>query len=75
MKQWYKNNWRIKAVITLNSFEYLILVISDSKSFFLLITLSHTRRLRVQELTLSYCGAGEDLLESLGQQGDQTSQS
>ena len=35
MKQWYKNNWRNKAVITPNSFEYLILVVSDSKSFFL----------------------------------------
>ena len=33
------------------------------------------RRLRVKELMLLNCGAGEDSLESLGKQGDQTSQS
>ena len=30
--------------------------------------------LRTKELLLSNCGAGEDSGESLGQQGDQTSQ-
>ena len=33
------------------------------------------RRLRTEELMLSNCGAGEDAWESLGQKGDQTSQS
>ena len=33
------------------------------------------RRLSTEELMLSDCGAGEDSWESLGQQGDQTSQS
>ena len=32
-------------------------------------------RLSTKELMLSNCGAGEDSRESLGQQGDQTSQS
>ena len=31
-------------------------------------------RLSIKELMLSNCGAGEDSWESLGQQGDQTSQ-
>ena len=34
-----------------------------------------TKRLSAKELMLSNCGAGEDSWESLGQQGDQTSQS
>ena len=33
------------------------------------------KKLSDKELMLSNCGAGEDSLESLGQQGDQTSQS
>ena len=33
------------------------------------------RRTDAEELMLSNCGAGEDSLESLGLQGDQTSQS
>ena len=33
------------------------------------------RRLGTEELMLSNCGAGEDSLEFLGLQGDQTSQS
>ena len=33
------------------------------------------KRLNTEELVLSNCGAGEDSWESLGQQGDQTSQS
>ena len=33
------------------------------------------RRLSTEELMLSNCGAGEDSWESLGQPGDQTSQS
>ena len=33
------------------------------------------RRPRAKELVLLNCGAGEDSLESLGLQGDQTSQS
>ena len=33
------------------------------------------RMLKAKELMLSYCGASEDSSESLGQQGDQTSQS
>ena len=33
------------------------------------------RRLSAKELMLLNCGAGEDSLESLGQKGDQTSQS
>ena len=33
------------------------------------------RRLSAEELVLSNCGAGEDSCESLGQQGNQTSQS
>ena len=33
------------------------------------------KRLSAKELTLSKCGAGEDSSESLGHQGDQTSQS
>ena len=33
------------------------------------------RRLRTKEFMLSNCGVGEDSRESLGQQGDQTSQS
>ena len=33
------------------------------------------RGLSAKKLMLSNCGAGEDSLESLGQQGDQTSQS
>ena len=33
------------------------------------------RRLSAEELMLSNCGAGEDSWKSLGQQGDQTSQS
>ena len=32
------------------------------------------RRLSTKELMLSNCGAGEDSRESLGQQGDQSSQ-
>ena len=35
----------------------------------------HKKRLCAKELMLSNCGAGEDSWESLGQQGDQTSQS
>ena len=33
------------------------------------------RRLNDEELILLNCGAGEDSLESIGQQGDQNSQS
>ena len=33
------------------------------------------RRLSTKELMLSNCGVGEDSWESLGQQGDETSQS
>ena len=33
------------------------------------------KRLSTEELLPSNCGAGEDSLESLGMQGDQTSQS
>ena len=33
------------------------------------------KRLNTKELMLLNCGAGEDSLESFGQQGDQTSQS
>ena len=33
------------------------------------------RRLSTEELMFSNCGVGEDSWESLGQQGDQTSQS
>ena len=33
------------------------------------------RRLSTKELTALNCGAGEDSWESLGEQGDQTSQS
>ena len=33
------------------------------------------KRLSAEELILSNCGAGEDSLESLGLQGDETSQS
>ena len=33
------------------------------------------RRLSAEELILLDCGTGEDSVESLGQQGDQTSQS
>ena len=33
------------------------------------------KTLSAEELMLSNCGVGEDALESLGQQGDQTSQS
>ena len=36
---------------------------------------SWTIKLSAEELTLLNCGAGEDCLESLGQQEDQTSQS
>ena len=38
-------------------------------------TLDHKRRLSAEELMLLSCGAGEDSWESLGLQGDQTSQS
>ena len=37
--------------------------------------LDHVRRRSAKELMLSNCGPGEDSWESLGQQGDQTSQS
>ena len=37
--------------------------------------LDYKRKLRAKELMLLNCGAGEDSWESLGQQGDQTSQS
>ena len=35
--------------------------------------LDHERKLSSKELVLLNCGVGEDSLESLGQQGDQTS--
>ena len=46
---------------------------------FLVLTYGHVRvepqtRLSAKELMLSNCGAGEDSWESLGQQGDKTSQ-
>ena len=37
--------------------------------------LDHKKRLRAEKLMLLNCGAGEDFWESLGLQGDQTSQS
>ena len=39
------------------------------------ISVSSWNRLSTEELMLSYCGVGEDSWESLGQKGDQTSQS
>ena len=38
-------------------------------------TIKKAEHWRIEELMLSSCGAGEDSWESLGQQGDQTSQS
>ena len=37
--------------------------------------LDHKKRLRTEELMVLNCGAGENFWESLGLQGDQTSQS
>ena len=39
------------------------------------MSLAYTKWLSTEGLMLSHCGAGEDSWESLGQQGDQTSQS
>ena len=42
---------------------------------FVSLAVSHLVALSTEELMLLNCGAEEDSLESLGQQGDQTSQS